>query len=87
MNDGYRSILKDDESLARFMRAMADFDTAFCKAMNDAADFTLRLELRGDKGRLLHVRVNSDNISRPKEQKKLANLRQRDLSARVRVAG
>ena len=63
---GYRAVLSDDESLKTFMKAMADFDMAFCKAMNDGLDYTLRLEVRGDCSTLLHVRVNLDGFSRPK---------------------
>jgi hypothetical protein len=64
--EGYRTVLADDESLKVFLQAMADFDVAFCKAMNDNTDYTLRLEVRGDQGKLLHVRVNLDGFARPK---------------------
>jgi len=68
--DGYRSVLSDDESLKLFLQAMKDFDSSFCKTMNDGSDFTLSLEVRGEGGKLLHVRVKDDSFSRPKNSLK-----------------
>lgn len=66
-NDGrYRDVLRDDESLATFMRAMKDFDAAFSKAMCDGADYTLKLEIHGSSGKLIHCRVMLDNFNRPR---------------------
>ncbi len=72
MTDGgngtnYRDALDDDKSLAMFLRAMASFDRQFCEQMAAGTDFTLRMEVRADKGRLLHVRVNVDRFERPVE--------------------
>lgn len=33
--------------------------------LQDERDFTVRIEVRGDKGRLIHVRVDSTEIDRP----------------------
>ena len=71
--ESYRSVLSDEESLKSFLHAMADFDAAFCKAMNDGVDYTLRLEVRGDCHRLLHARVASDGFIRPKGTQKEQN--------------
>lgn len=68
MND-YREALKDDESLATFLKAMRSFDKRFCEMMTEGTDFTLRLEVHGNSGELLHVRVNSDGFERPKSGK------------------
>ena len=67
MNSGYREALKDDESLASFLKAMSQFDRRFCEAMTEGTDYTIRLEVRGCKGRLLHARVHSDGFERPRE--------------------
>lgn len=80
-DEGYRSVLSDDESLKAFLHAMADFDAAFCKAMNDGTDYTLRLEVRGDCHRLLHARVASDGFIRPKGVQKEQN-RPRETKSR-----
>ena len=61
----YKDVL-DEQALVEFLLSMRDFDAAFCKAMNDSVDFTLRLEVRGDKGKLLHCRVDTDSFRRPK---------------------
>ncbi len=61
----YREALKDDESLALFLAAMADFDGAFCDAMMSGVDFTLRLEIHGNNKEMLHARVHNDSFRRP----------------------
>lgn len=61
----YRSILKDDDSLACFLRAMQEFDANFCAAMMEGDDFTLKLEVHGNAGRLIHARSNLDRFRRP----------------------
>lgn len=63
--EGYRAALGDDASLAMFLRAMGKFDRFFCDSMANGEDFTLRLEVRGDKGKLLHVRCMTDGFERP----------------------
>lgn len=67
--NGYKEALRDDESLAIFLRGMARFDAYFCELMAGGHDFTLRMEIRGDKGRLLHTRVQNDGFERPKSGK------------------
>ena len=63
--DGYKKALKDDKALAIFLRAMSQFDRYFCELMNDNKDFTLRLEVRGVQGKLIHCRVTNDGFERP----------------------
>ena len=63
--NGYRGIIKDDASLATFLRQLAKFDTMFCDAMADGGEFTLRLEVRGVMGEVLHVRAYNENLERP----------------------
>jgi hypothetical protein len=57
--------LGNGESLSQFLGAMKDFDRAFCDAMVEGSDFTLKLEIHGDAGRMLHARVTSDVFRRP----------------------
>jgi hypothetical protein len=63
--NGYRDVLKDERSLAVFMRNMAKFDRFFCEAMTAGVDFTLRFEVRGNQGELIHCRVGNDAHDRP----------------------
>lgn len=64
--NGFVQALKDDdESLMLFLKKMAQFDQMFCDAMSAATDFTIRLEVRGNKGQVLHVRAYCDDIERP----------------------
>ena len=62
----YTEVLGDDESLAIFLRNMAKFDRHFCELMVTGADFTIRLEVHGCDGKLIHCRVNSDGFDRPR---------------------
>ena len=61
----YRDVLQDNESLAVFLRSLAEFDAEFTKRMFDGKDFTIRLEVRGNKNELLHARVYAEAIDRP----------------------
>lgn len=61
----YKDALQDDESLAIFLRAMAKFDHFFCSAMAQREDFTLKMEVHGNHGQLIHARVQMDGFERP----------------------
>lgn len=66
--EGFRSAFQgdDDDSLGEFLRALKDFNEAFCSSMMSSVDFTLKLEVRGDAGKMLHARVLGDRWRRPK---------------------
>ncbi len=61
----YRQVLQNEKSLAIFLRAMKKFDSFFCDAMMSKEDFTLRMEIHGNAGELLHARVTTDGFERP----------------------
>lgn len=65
----YRQVLGDDQSLAIFLRNMGKFDRSFCEQMAAGVDFTLRLEVHGSAGQLIHCRVYSDGFDRPPSPK------------------
>jgi len=70
-NDGYRRVLADDdESLAIFLRGMSKFDRLFCEQMMEGSDFTLRLEVRGNRGKLVHSRVSTDRFEKQEPGKR-----------------
>jgi hypothetical protein len=69
VQSNYRDALNDDESLAHFLNAMGDFDREFCNALASNADFTLKLEIHGNQGKMIHARVTSDKFRRPDERK------------------
>ena len=43
---------------------MAKFMQLFCDSIASGNDFTLRLEVRGNKKELIHARVYTDDIER-----------------------
>ena len=63
--NGFFEAIKDEQSLTLFIRKMKEFDSVFCEQMYKGSDFTIRLEVRGNKGELLHVRMYMDDIERP----------------------
>ena len=65
-DNGYRDVLKDDESLAVFMKNMRKFDTLFCEFMGAKNEYTLRLESHGTAGRMVHCKVVSTSCERPR---------------------
>ena len=65
----YEKHLKDSKDLARFLRNMQKFDSLFCDRMNDGREFTLRLEIKGKQGKLLHCRVGFDEFDRDEKEK------------------
>jgi len=61
--------LGDDESLALFLKQMAKLDRRFCEVMADKVDYTLKLEIHGNAGKMIHCRVTCDEFARPKGSK------------------
>jgi len=60
-------VLKDDqESLALLIEAFADLQQRFCDYFVRGMDYTMSLELRGDKGKLLHAKIADNTFRRPK---------------------
>lgn len=55
----------DNASLSAFLRKLKKFEDVFCAYMFSGEDFTLRLEVRGNKHVLLHARLHADEIDRP----------------------
>lgn len=65
-------IVNDEEALKLFLSGVKEFDSSFSEMMAGGDDFTIRLEVRGNKGIIHHVRVYRDNIRRPAgSQKKI----------------
>ncbi len=63
--NGYRDILKDDKELLIFLRTLKQFDAEFCRVMNGKLDYTLKLEVHGAAGKLVHCRMTNDSFDRP----------------------
>jgi len=68
----WEELFKTDEDLRHFLRNFQKFDRLFCGAMNGGNEFTLRFEVKGDKHKLIHCRVGTDEwdkVDKPKEKK------------------
>lgn len=69
-----KEMIHNDESLEIFIRKIGEFNQAFCDFLMKGSDFTLRLEVRGNKMEVLHVRVYTDDREQPKgAQKRIDN--------------
>lgn len=64
-NPSYRELIQDDRSLKEFLAALADFNGRFCDQITAGSDFTLKLEVHGNKGELIHTRTSVDSFRRP----------------------
>ena len=63
--NGFQEVIKDNASLVLFVKKLGQFDKMFCDLMATGVDYNIRLEVRGDKGEIIHVRIMSDDCSRP----------------------
>jgi len=70
-------VLTDQESLKEFIAAMKDFNQAFCDAMADGVDFSIKLEAHGNCGELIHAKVDANRWRRPKGVEKRIEMRKR----------
>lgn len=61
----FRDVLTGDESLKIFLRAMAKFERRFCDSMASGEDFTIKMEVHGNKGEMIHCRIVNDEFERP----------------------
>lgn len=65
----YSEVIKDDTSLKLFLAKLREFDQHFVNEMVKGSDYTIKLEVRGCKGKVIHVRTNVDAIDRPQNMK------------------
>ena len=72
MTRDYHEIIKAEEDLDKFLKTLGKFNQRFSEHMFDRVDFTLKLEVHGAAGRLLHCRVSSDHFDRPSGVKRPA---------------
>jgi len=63
-------VLRGDESLKTFTQQLKKFDQKFCEGIVSGADFTIKIEVRGNNGELVHARVYTDEIARPRPKHK-----------------
>lgn len=62
----YRGVFETEEALKIFTRNMQDFDNEFCKLMFSRKDFILKMEVRGNNGKLVHVKIDPQSWDRPR---------------------
>jgi len=70
VQDELCDILKDEKSLKEFIAALRDFNQAFCDAIVSKVDFSIKLEVRGEKGEMLFARVDTNSFRRPKGRRR-----------------
>jgi hypothetical protein len=66
----YKEVIKDNESLTIFVTKMSEFQQFFCDQMAAGSDFTIRIEIHGNKGEIIHCRTLLDGFQRPQKSEK-----------------
>lgn len=75
--DDYKSLLNNDESVHLLTESMGQFQRDLYEAITSRVDFTLELQIHGNKGEVLHYRVKRDGFRRPHgADKRIENKRQ-----------
>lgn len=65
-NDHYAQLLgSGTDALRMFNEAMSKLNNEFCEAMMKGYDFTIKLEVHGNKSEMLHARTTCDTFRRP----------------------
>lgn len=60
----------NNEALRIFEEGVAEFVSQFCRNMVSGRDFTLKVEIHGDAGKLIHFRSFDDKFARPSGKQK-----------------
>jgi len=76
MMAGVANILPD-ESLEQYLGAMQEFDRAFVNALASGVDFTIKLEVRGNCGEMIHAKTDDQSWRRPNGVEKRIEQKQR----------
>lgn len=63
--DDYKRLLQNDDSVEMLRESMGQFQRNLFEAITSHVDFTLRLEIHGNQGEVLHYRVHADAFRRP----------------------
>ncbi len=71
----FRKLLSDEESLALLLRGLAEFDKDFTSAIKREDQFTIKLEVHGNRGKLIHCRSSNDALSRVEKRKSSESVR------------
>ena len=60
----YRKLLDNKGTLDTFNDSLRKFDQAFLDFLVAGSEFTIKLEVRGSAGKLVHCRVYTDDLER-----------------------
>jgi len=75
----YREGLEDDESLKCFLGNVREFDRLFCEMVGSGKEFSLKFEVHGNRGMMIHCKVSYTSCDRPAgTQRKLQEVNQKN---------
>lgn len=63
--ESMKDSIDNKEVLTILSEQIKQFNELFCALMFKGANFTIRLEVRGNKGEMLHARVYMDDMKQP----------------------
>lgn len=78
MTEGVAKVLRN-ESLDEFLAAMREFNQAFVDALVSKVDFTIKLEVRGNCGEMIHAKIDDQSWRRPKGVEKRIDRRRKNV--------
>jgi len=55
----------DQLSIEDYSKNLREFNEDFCRNMFNRRDFTLKFEIHGNGGKIIHCRVSNDRFARP----------------------
>ena len=66
-HNAYEAAFQDGNTagLEIFTQNLAKFNRYFCELMQGHSDFTLKMEIHGNGGELVHCRITNDTFDRP----------------------
>jgi hypothetical protein len=73
---------EDNRSLMMFLENLREFDQTFCDVMFGRKDFTIRLEVRGNQGSMIHCRVMRETFDRPSGIERTIEQKRRRIGGR-----
>jgi hypothetical protein len=61
--------VQDDDDLKLFETNIGKFNRKFCDAMSDKSDFTLELQVKGNRGKIDVCKITYNEFDRPEKGK------------------
>lgn len=65
--DKFSDVITSDNSLELFLAKLMEFEQSFCRLMVKGGQFTIKIEVHGNVQEIIHVRLYTDEMEKPKK--------------------